>query len=178
MRLWLTQDEIASVTILGGNVDPDRFLPAVEETQIRVLMPLLGTELYDKIDTGLATTLTGLYKTLYDDYLVPILRYESLAAYLEVAQYLVENGGIYKHNAENRTEAERNEVASLAQRQSVMATEFINRFYKWISKNEIPEYKTHQNEVNARKNIDTRATWHLQGYRGCSDSCNNPFRDP
>ena len=47
--LFIQPTEITSTTIMGGNVDIDKYLFCIADTQISVIEPLLGTELYDKI---------------------------------------------------------------------------------------------------------------------------------
>lgn len=160
--LFISKTEMTNTTILGGNVDFDKYSFCVLDTQLRVLEPLLGTELYEKIKTDLETeTLSGLYLELFNDYIKPITKFASVANYLEIGSYLVDNGGIYKHTADNKENVERNEVMSLVQKYNGMADMFIGRFQKWICKNHLTEYKTHQDKVNADKNIKTIFGWKL-----------------
>ena len=71
--LFITPQELKSTTILGGNVDQDKFLFSIANVQIITIQRLLGTELYDVILSGAeADTLTGLYLELYDKFVKPI----------------------------------------------------------------------------------------------------------
>lgn len=150
--LFITPSEITGTTILGGNVDPDRYLFNIADVQISVIEPLLGTELYDKIVADFkADTLTGLYETLFNEYVKPITKHEALAEYIEISPFLVENGGTFKHNAENREQLTRNEIELLAGKYHSLAQMYIKRFEKWICKNTIAEYKRYQDDVNAQK---------------------------
>ena len=47
--LFISPQELSSTTILGGNVDIDKYQFTIEQTQIMTIEPLLGTELFDKI---------------------------------------------------------------------------------------------------------------------------------
>lgn len=153
--LFQTPKEVAGTTILGGNVDPDRYLFNIADVQISIIEPLLGTELYDKIKSEAeADTLTGDYLTLYDEYVKPITKHEALAEYIEIAPFLLESGGIFKHNADNREQLTRSEIEVLAGKYHSMAQNYITRFKKWICKNKITEYKRYQDEVNAQ-NVQT-----------------------
>ena len=99
--LFITPQEMTSSTILSGNTDTDKFLFCILNVQLTTIEPLLGTELYDKIKTDKeADTLAGLYLELYTDFIKPITKNEALAQYIEIASYMVDNGGIYKHTAE------------------------------------------------------------------------------
>ena len=99
--LFIQPSEVASTTIMGGNVDIDKFLFSIAETQISVIEPLLGSELYDVILAGAeADTLTGLYSTLYTEFVKPITKHEAVARYLQIASYSLTNGGLFKVSPE------------------------------------------------------------------------------
>ena len=160
--LLINPTDISKTTILGGNVDIDKYRYCVYNSQIIVLEPLLGTELYNKILTEAENnTLAGLYLDLYTKFIKPILKNESLAEYLEVASYSVTNGGIFKHAPESSNVVEKEEAQYLAQKYHNIAEMYIIRFNKWICKNTITEYKTWQDEVNAVKDLKVTGGWFL-----------------
>lgn len=159
--LFITPDEMAATTILGGNVDPDRYVTNIAFVQITVIEPLLGTELYDKISADFeANTLTGIYLTLFNEYVKFITKHEALAEYVEISNLLVENGGTFKHVAENREAADSSETKFLAGKYHSMAQMYIIRFEKFICKNPIVEYKRSQDDVNAQQ-VEVRAGWYF-----------------
>ena len=160
--LVINPTDISKTTILGGNVDVDKYRYCIYNVQLLVLEPLLGTELYNKVLADAeANTLAGLYLDLYTKFVKPIVKNEALAEYLEVASYLVTNGGIYKHTAENSEIVDKNEAQFLAGKYHSIGQALIQRFEKWICHNTIVEYKTWQDEVNASKNIKTTGGWYL-----------------
>jgi len=160
--LLIDPKTISKTTILGGNVDIDKYRYCVYNVQLLVLEPLLGTELYTKILADAeANTLAGLYLDLYTKFVKPIVKNEALAEYLEVASYLVTNGGIYKHTADNSEIVDKQEAQFLAGKYHSIGQALIQRFEKWICHNTIAEYKTWQDEVNASKNIKTTGGWYL-----------------
>lgn len=159
--LFITPKEITTTTILGGNVDPDRYIFCIEEAQKAVIEPLLGTELYDVIYEGAKDgNLTGDYLELYTKYIKPIVKNEALAEYIEIASLMVSNGGVFKHAPENSEIVSQKEVQTLSQRYHNLAQLDITRFNKWICKHNIPEYKRYQDEVNAI-NVNTRSGWYF-----------------
>lgn len=160
--LVINPTDISKTTILGGNVDVDKYRYCIYNVQLLVLEPLLGTELYNKVLADAeANTLAGLYLDLYTKFVKPIVKNEALAEYLEVASYLVTNGGVYKHTAENSEIVDKNEVQFLAGKYHSIGQALIQRFEKWICHNTIVEYKTWQDEVNASETIKTTGGWYL-----------------
>ena len=152
-KLFISPQQIQQTTIMGGNVDLDSFQFCIDSVMITVIEPLLGTELYDKIVTDFtADNLAGLYLTLFTEFVQPITKYESTAQYINIAQYKLDNGGIFKHAPENAEVVDKEEVQSIASVYHNNAQVYVQRFNKWICKNTITEYKTYQDEVNANRN--------------------------
>lgn len=160
--LFITPAEMTSSTILSGNTDTDKFLFCIANVQLTVIEPLLGTLLYDKLVLDITNnTLTGLYLTLYEDFVKPIVKNESCAEYIEISSYMLDNGGLYKHTGENMEIVTKDEAQFLAGKWKTLAQAYVNRFYKWICKHQLPEYKCYQDEVNAIKGIDLNVGWKL-----------------
>lgn len=160
--LFITPQEMTSSTILSGNTDTDKYLFCILNTQLTTIEPLLGTNLYDKIKTDIENnTLTGLYSELYVDFIKPITKNEALAQYIEIASYMVDNGGIFKHTGENLEVVDKQEVQFLAGKYKALAQMYVMRFNKWINKNPLTEYSTCQDEVNAIKDINLNVGWKL-----------------
>lgn len=162
--LFITPQEMASTTILGGNVDVDKYLFCIANVQLTTIEPLLGSDLYDKILTDAENNdLTGDYLTLYNDFVKPITKNESTAQYIEIASYMLTNGGLFKHTGENIEVVDKQEAQFLAQKYSGLAQMYVQRFYKWICNNPITEYNTYQDGVNASRDMKLTAGWKLNG---------------
>jgi len=160
--LFITPQEMTSSTILSGNTDTDKFLFCILNTQLTTIEPLLGSELYDKIKADKeANMLAGLYLELYNDFIKPITKNEALAQYIEIASYMVDNGGIYKHTGENLEVVDKQEVQFLAGKYKALAQMYVLRFNKWICKNPLTEYKTYQDDVDAIKGMNLNVGWKL-----------------
>lgn len=166
--LFQTPQEITATTIMGGNVDVDKYIFCVADVQLTVIEPLLGSELYEKIYTDAeADDLTGDYLILYNKFIKPIVKNTAVANYISIASYMVTNGGVFKHTGDNIEVVDKQEVQFLAQKYNAYAQLHIQRFYKWICKNPITEYKTCQDEVNAKKNMKVTAGWKLDDNLCC-----------
>lgn len=160
--LFIKPIDIAKTTILGGNVQIEKYSFCIYNAQLTVIEPLLGSELYDKIVTDVTNdTLSGDYLTLYTKFIQPITKNEAVADYIEISGVMVNNGGIYKHQADNAVNLDSQETDSISQKWHSLAQVYVDRFYKWICKNPLTEYKTSQDEVNASKDIKTDFGWYI-----------------
>lgn len=159
--LLINPNEITETTILGGNIDFDKYRFCIFDTQIKTIEPLLGSELYEYLKTN-RLTLGGLYLELYNDYVKPILKFSSTATYLEISNYLVDNGGVFIHKAESKEKPTDIQMSGLIQKYRGLTDMYIIRFNKWICQNVINEYhySTEQN-VNPIKDLRTITGWHI-----------------
>ena len=162
--LFITPAELTAGTVIGGNVDVDKYTTTVASVQITVIEPLLGSELYDYIIDNYAT-LTGDYLTLLNEFIKPITKNQSVAEYIEICSIMLDNGGLYKHVANDREIVSKDDTFTLSQKYHSIADMYIQRFNKWICKNTIAEYKMSQDEVNASKNVKlTGGLWFGNDY--------------
>ena len=160
--LFISPQELASTTILGGNVDIDKYQFTIEQTQIMTIEPLLGSELFDKIIALVtAGTITDagneLYNTLYTEFVKPITKYQSMAEYIEISSYTLDNAGLIKNAPDSAEIVDKDEALYLSNKYSAMAQMYVKRFYKWICKNTLIEYKTRQDEVDATRDMKLTA---------------------
>ena len=73
----------------------------------------------------------------------------AMAEYLPFAAYTISNGGVYKHNSENSSIANKEEVDLLISRERDYAEYYTQRFIDYMSFNadsKFPEYYTNSNE--------------------------------
>ena len=159
-KLLIEPSEIVETTPIGGDVDIDKYLFTIENTEIMTIEPLLGTELFDKIkEDNENDTLEGLYLTLYTDYVKPILKFKATSEYISICSYMIKNGGVFKNAPQNKEIPERKEIEMFAGKYDALAQMHIERFNKWILLNKLDEYKIDQDEVDAEDNLDTTAGW-------------------
>jgi hypothetical protein len=87
------------------------------------------------------------YKTLLITYIKPMLIHYAMMEYLPFAAYTVANKGVYKHNSENATNVEKNEIDFLIEKERSIAQHYTERFIDYISfRNDLfPEYNSNSN---------------------------------
>ena len=146
--LIITRDDVVKFTSLNGNVDPDKFIQYIKIAQDIHVQKYLGTDLLEKIKADIiANTLSGNYLTLVNTYIKPMLIHWAMVEYLPFAAYTIGNGGVFKHNSENSTTAEKIEVDYLVGKARDLAKYYTDRFITYMSYNQatFPEYNSNNN---------------------------------
>ena len=147
----ITSNNLIQRTPLRGNVDEDNFLFIINDVQTMYLKPILGTKLYEKILTDYeANTLTGLYKEIYDNYLVSFLCHAVFADFVIIGAYRVENAGVFKHSPNNAENIDKDEIDYLAKTQRIKADVFSDALIDFLcaKSSEIPEYNSQDNSYD------------------------------
>jgi hypothetical protein len=150
IALFITREDLVRNTALGGNVDTDKFVQFIKIAQQIHIQNFLGTQLYNKISADiLASTLTGDYLDLVNDYVQPMLIHYAMVEYLPWAAYTIANKGIYKHGSENAQNVDKEEVDFLVGKEQKIADYYNRRFLDYMSFNaasKFPEYYTNSND--------------------------------
>ena len=146
--LFVTREDIVKFTAMNGNVDTDKFIQFVKIAQDIHIQNYLGSKLFNKINNDIvAGTLTSPYTTLLSNYIKPMVIHFAMVEYLPFAAYTIANKGVFKHNSENSTNVEKNEVDFLIEKERDIAQHYTNRFIEYMSYNQVlyPEYNTNSN---------------------------------
>jgi hypothetical protein len=146
--LFVTREDIVKFTAMNGNVDTDKFIQFVKIAQDIHIQNYLGSKLFNKInDAIVAGTLANPYLALLKDYIKPMVIHFAMVEYLPFAAYTIANKGVFKHNSENSTNVEKNEVDFLIEKERDIAQHYTNRFLDYICYNTatFPEYNTNSN---------------------------------
>ncbi|KAF2331471.1 hypothetical protein [Flavobacterium nitrogenifigens] len=153
----LIKPTIISETVgFGGNIDPDQLAPSIIIAQTTYLKRILGIDLYDKISSDYsAGTLTGIYQTIYTDYVIDMLTFFSCSVYLSINTSKTTNAGTYRVGAEGSTNTPLNELTILGKTYESIGISYEQNFYSFIAKNPVPEYG---------QNNDTKNTTNLIGW--------------
>lgn len=151
--LLLSDQELSQNTVLGGNIDTDKYKFCVQDAQLSKLVEILGEDLYDKIKTDYENDdLSGNYLELYNKYINPFLIHQSAVEYLLIGSYQVANGGVFKLTPQNGTPVEKADIDYLVTNQRNKAEIYQGRMEKFLCKVNLPEYIINSdNIINPKK---------------------------
>ena len=144
--LFVNEDKLKSSTAINYNVDTAFLLPFLKIAQDKHLQIILGTKLYDKLQDDIAgvdgATLTGVYKTLVDDYIQDAIIHYALVEALPFISFQIKNGSITQKNSENGTAATRQDVDYLVQKERDSAEFYGQRIVEYLcnDSSSFPEY--------------------------------------
>ena len=152
--LFINRTDLVKNSIIDGNVDTDKFIQFIKVAQQIDIQNLLGTDLYNKIGTDIAsgaaggTGLTGNYLTLVNTFVQPTLIWFAQMNYIPFAAYQIKNGGVFKHSSETAQNVDKNEVDYLVAKAREYANYYSTRLVDYLSFNDnlFPEYNTNTNE--------------------------------
>ena len=100
--LFISENKLKDSTAINGNVDIEYILPYVKVAQKKYIETKLGTDLFEKLQTDItASTLTGNYQTLVDDYIQDALVHWAFYECLPFLRFKVMNNNIVSKTAEN-----------------------------------------------------------------------------
>ena len=162
--LFITEKELKELTIVNGNVDPDKFRQYIDIAQEIHIQNLLGTKLYQRLQSDIiGGTLSGNYLNLLNIYVKPMTIHWAMVEWLPFAAYQINNGGVFKHQSENSVAAEKEEIDFLLQRQRDIADHYTRRFIDYIcfNNNLFPEYNQNVNEDMHPDSKSDFAGWQL-----------------
>jgi hypothetical protein len=148
--LFIKRSDLIKNTALSGSIDTDKFIQFIKIAQEIHIQNYLGSDLYDKISADIVGgTLSGDYLNLVNDYVQPMLIHFAMVEYLPFAAYTIANGGVYKHNSENSSLAQKEEIDSLIAKERDYAEYYTQRLIDYLSYNapsKFPEYYSNNNE--------------------------------
>ena len=161
-----TAQKIVKNTPMGGNVGTDKYVFIIDDVQLLVLEPVLGTNLYEKIKTDYDNdSLIGLYKTLLEDYIQPFLNKAVFADYVSNGSYRIRNNGNLKNTPNNAETMETQENVRLMRHYTNVADRFLAKMEDFLMHkgSEIPEYLTQDNnyDVEPKNNKGYKIGWFL-----------------
>tara|TARA_R110000822_G_scaffold225447_1_gene358210 strand:+ start:2120 stop:2629 length:510 start_codon:yes stop_codon:yes gene_type:complete len=150
--LFINRTDLVRNSIMDGNVDTDKFIQFIKLAQEIHIQNYLGTQMYDGLTAALVAGIdlpaNARWKTLLDDYVVPMLIWFSQVDYIPFASYQIRNGGMYKHRSENSESVSKEEVDYLVEKARTNAEWYSRRFIDYMSFNEtlFPEYTSNSND--------------------------------
>ena len=141
MKIWLTENDIPALTSFAGNIDTDALKPFIVIAQTNDILPILGVDLYNRINTDIENdTLSGVYLEFYDKYIIFMLAYFSCSHYIAINTSQISQNGIIK--PEQRTDL--NEITRLSALYNQLGNNVFLQFKNFLLLNPVPEYKIEQ----------------------------------
>jgi hypothetical protein len=146
----ISEGKLKAFTDINNALDTDLIKSAIREAQIIQITRLLGQKLYDKIVSDVANdTITGVYKSLLDDYIQDTLIYYSYYVALEYIYLRPRNNGLLQPQGGDNALAVDMQMYD-KKRTSVQnkAEYFAERLVDYLcyNNNLFPEYGTETNE--------------------------------
>ena len=141
--LFVSANRLKRDTAIGGSVDDDLIRPYVYMAQQRWILPVLGTQLYDKlceeVDAG---TVSGNYATLLDTYVIPSTVQYSFVQLVPFLRLRFVNNAVVVMNSEQSTAATFDDLKPLMDQALDMATFYRERLIDYLCENSslFPEY--------------------------------------
>lgn len=164
VNLMIQPGDVIALTSFDGNIDIDNLKPMIFIAQTTHLKGFLGTKLYDKIYAdysadyvdGVFTpnVLTGIYLTLYEDYIKDFLSYYTSSLFVDFGGYKVSENGLHKIAGEGMTSLDASETEKLSLAYTKLVSNVEANFKEFVSDKDIPEL---QGEII---NIQTDFPWH------------------
>ena len=156
--LLVSDTMIKERTAIHGNIDPKLIYPDIKVAQDMYMLPLLGTSLFDKLQTIIAdnsiTTnpVNVNYKELMDRYIVDALIYYTLADLPTTISYQFWNKGVVRKQGDNTQLPSMSELIDISNKYKTRAEFYTNRGRLYLRQNAatmFPEY------LNPGTGVDT-----------------------
>lgn len=162
MKVYLiSENEIKANSLVADNVDGTYLQSAIETAQLQHLMPLLGTQLYNRICNDIVNnTLNENYKLLLDDYITPFLIQQVLSDIIIPLSYKLRNAGTVQNSDDRMNQASKTEIDYLQQFYADKAAFFANRLFDFL----IQERTTYKEFCTCKKFADMHSNINA-GYR-------------
>lgn len=128
---------------IHDNMDDKLIYPEIKAAQDMYIMPLLGSTLFNKILVDIAaSSLTGNYKTLVDDYVIDAICNYVLSELPEGINYQFWSKGLASKTTDNSEKPSMSEMYSIVSKYKNRAEHYANRTRLYLVQNSalFPEY--------------------------------------
>jgi hypothetical protein len=143
--LFISVNTIKERTGLHSNVDDKLILPEIQTAQDMYILPLLGSNLYERLQNGIvANNLNADETTLLDDFVTSTLMYFVLSELPVGLSYQMFNKGIMRKTSDHGLNPDMQELIDVANRYRSRAEFYKQRTIKFLRQNaasgKYPEY--------------------------------------
>jgi len=149
--LFISQSFLKENTQVSDNVDVKYIRESILWSQDSQIQPILGTTLYRKLQTDIqASSLTGVYKTLVDDYIQVCLKHYVTAECLQMAHYKITNKGLQIQDSEQSQPASSTRLDKLVEKEQNKGDWYRQRLIDYLCEytSLYPEYENPDSGVD------------------------------
>jgi len=138
-QLIIDIEQISATSMLDLNINEDKLIFAVVNSQKLFLEPLIGSALTRKLQSN---DLTFEYELLLERFLNDALINWGVSECIQGLAYQVAQGGVFRHNASDSELPTAKEIATIRQSYLYKGDEFARRLVAFLNKNKsyYPEY--------------------------------------
>jgi hypothetical protein len=152
--LWIGQDYLIRHSVIDDNTEYDKITPVIELVQDKYILPLLGTSLYNTIETHIlayinsATTIPAAYKTLIDNYILKMMVHYIMYESSPTFKFRYANKGIMTNSSDNGQPIPTNDMEYLMNIWKTNGEMYGDRMIKYLNYNN-STYPTYNNNTGA-----------------------------
>ena len=144
--LLISADTLKQNTTISQSVSEDLIHPVILLAQDRYILPVLGTDLFEKLKTEIGGTPSGVYLTLLKDYVQKCLCQFTLATLYPVLRLRAVNHSVVQMNNEQGNSATCEDIQPLIDSATDMAEFYRQRMIDYLQNNtsSFPEYSSNE----------------------------------
>tara|TARA_R110001583_G_scaffold51316_2_gene160311 strand:+ start:968 stop:1543 length:576 start_codon:yes stop_codon:yes gene_type:complete len=169
--LLISADTLKQNTTISQSVSEDLIHPVILLSQDRYILPVLGTDLFEKLKTEIAGTPSGVYLTLLKDYVQKCLCQFTLATLYPVLRLRAVNHSVVQMNNEQGTSVSFEDIEPLISSSLDMGEFYRERLISYLCDNSssFPEYtsntgsdlnpttRNYYSGINMEPNVNSRS---------------------
>lgn len=182
--LLISDTMIKDRTAVHGNIDPKLIYPDIKVAQDMYIHPILGTALYNKLQTivsdGTITSNSALasYKTLVDRYIVDALIYYTLAELPTTISYQFWNKGVLRKQGESTELPSMSDLLDLGNKYKNRAEFYANRLRLYLKQNAATLFSEYNNPGSGIDDINpSHKSFTMPVWLGDDSSCGQSFEE-
>lgn len=140
---FISTDYLKNNTVIQNNIDNKVLFQWIILSQDKYIEPILGTKLFRKLENDITgSSVSGIYKTILDDYIQRCLKEWVLYESLPFINYKLTNKSVMRKEGEDSISAELNEIRYLRNGVRDSAEYYSQRLIDYLIENQssIVEY--------------------------------------
>jgi hypothetical protein len=156
--------------LVHANVPLEMLTPSICAVQDLYVHPILGDTLYYKLKADKkASTLSGIYLDLVNNYILDILIYGVMADYVIDSTYQNYTKGVTKKRDDFADSTSYDELEKISDRHKNKMDSYLQRLVNYLQNNKtlFPEYTTESTDVNATTNTYSPSIYLKDDKKGC-----------